>query len=52
MLKETGRRAREEIGRSWLHAIEYMDDGTPIELTVKIDESNVCNFFYFSDFDL
>lgn len=41
MLKETGRRAREETGQSLLHAVDYMDDGTPIELTVKIDESNV-----------
>uniref|UniRef100_A0A914WFH1 5-oxoprolinase n=1 Tax=Plectus sambesii TaxID=2011161 RepID=A0A914WFH1_9BILA len=38
MLKEFGRNARESAGEAKLHAVDYMDDGTPIELTVDINE--------------
>ncbi|GAA5900031.1 uncharacterized protein JCM6883_006068 [Sporobolomyces salmoneus] len=31
------KRTVEKLGRSELHAVDYMDDGTPIELSIKID---------------
>lgn len=37
-----------ERGSKKLHAIEYLDDGTPIELTVIIDDQNGSAIF---DFD-
>jgi 5-oxoprolinase (ATP-hydrolysing) len=40
MLKEIAIDARKRTGESVLHAVEFMDDGTPISLKITIDESN------------
>ncbi|ROT78044.1 hypothetical protein C7M84_003267 [Penaeus vannamei] len=37
LLREVGSRVRMKTGSSSLHAIDYMDDGSPIELNVDID---------------
>lgn len=37
LLKDVGARVYEETGAYSLHAIDYMDDGSPIELTVDIN---------------
>jgi len=37
-----------ERGSKQLHAIEYLDDGTPIELTVTIDDQNGSAIFDFN----
>lgn len=37
LLREVGSRVRMKTGSSSLHAIDYMDDGSPIELSVDID---------------
>uniref|UniRef100_F1KRH0 5-oxoprolinase n=1 Tax=Ascaris suum TaxID=6253 RepID=F1KRH0_ASCSU len=39
LLKQVGRKRREETGVAKLTAIDYMDDGTPIYLTVEIDDA-------------
>ncbi|KAJ0171556.1 hypothetical protein K1T71_013106 [Dendrolimus kikuchii] len=47
MLKEIAVNALNKTGSTVLKATEYMDNGTPIELTVKLDKDNgsaVCNF--------
>lgn len=45
MIKEIGRKSKEKTGRSELFFLDHMDDGTPMELTVKIDTEKVCDFF-------
>ena len=37
--------AEKAHGKPILHAIDYMDDGTPIELTVTIDKEKVLGIF-------
>ncbi|XP_071530389.1 5-oxoprolinase isoform X1 [Panulirus ornatus] len=37
LLKEVGSRIKRKTGASLLHAVDYMDDGSPIELTVDIN---------------
>ncbi|CAK1543361.1 unnamed protein product [Leptosia nina] len=47
MLKEIARKALENTGSMVLKATEYMDNGTPIVLTVTLDKDNgsaVCDF--------
>uniref|UniRef100_A0A2H1WCL0 SFRICE_009033 n=1 Tax=Spodoptera frugiperda TaxID=7108 RepID=A0A2H1WCL0_SPOFR len=47
MLKEIARNALSKTGSSVLQATEYMDNGTPINLTVTLDEnegSAICDF--------
>ncbi|KAL0812063.1 hypothetical protein ABMA28_009453, partial [Loxostege sticticalis] len=47
MLREIARNAHEKTGSTVLKATEYMDNGTPIVLTVTLDEkqgSAVCDF--------
>lgn len=48
MLKEIGVDAKNRTGQSVLSATEFMDDGTPISLTVSIDEKNGTAVFDFS----
>ncbi|KHN74521.1 5-oxoprolinase [Toxocara canis] len=38
LLKQVGRKRREETGIAILSAVDYMDDGTPICLSVQIDD--------------
>lgn len=40
VLKEIATRTKERVGRSVLTAVDYMDDGTPICLTVSIQEND------------
>ncbi|XP_022818304.1 5-oxoprolinase [Spodoptera litura] len=47
MLKEIARNALSKTGSSVLQATEYMDNGTPINLTITLDEkegSAICDF--------
>lgn len=37
MLREIGRRSLEITGKNTLTAVDYMDDGSPIKLSVEID---------------
>ena len=37
MLKEIGQKALASTGESKLHATDFMDDGSPIDLTISID---------------
>ncbi|CAH1735140.1 unnamed protein product [Chironomus riparius] len=48
MLKEIAMDARNRTGNSVLQATEFMDDGTPITLTVKINEDNGTAVFDFT----
>lgn len=48
MLKEIAADARARTGRAVLHAEEFMDDGTPIVLTVTINESDGTAVFDFT----
>jgi 5-oxoprolinase (ATP-hydrolysing) len=41
LLKQISKRALKDRGESRLHAIDYMDDGSPIELSVHIDGETV-----------
>ena len=41
MLKEFGVETKQRTGKAILEATEYMDDGSPIKLTVSIDETKV-----------
>ncbi|VDM49570.1 unnamed protein product [Toxocara canis] len=41
LLKQVGRKRREETGIAILSAVDYMDDGTPICLSVQIDDEKV-----------
>lgn len=47
LLKEVGRRIQKQTGISRLHAIDYMDDGSPIELTVNINTDDGTAVFDF-----
>ncbi|KPJ05827.1 5-oxoprolinase [Papilio xuthus] len=47
MLKDIAKNAIKKTGSAVLHATEYMDNGTPIQLTVTLDKdkgSAVCDF--------
>ncbi len=48
MLKEIAADAKRRTGDSVLKAIEYMDDGSPIALSILIDEKNGTAVFDFS----
>lgn len=48
MLKEISIDAKQRTGSSVLEAIEYMDDGTPIALTVTIDQDQGSAVFDFT----
>lgn len=48
LLREVGSRVRMKTGSSSLHAIDYMDDGSPIELSVDIDVERGTAVFDFS----
>lgn len=37
LLKEVGSHIHKKAGASTLHAVDHMDDGSPIELTVDIN---------------
>ena len=46
MLKEFGVETKERTGKAVLEATDYMDDGSPIKLTVNIDETKVNDKFF------
>eukprot|EP00111_Clytia_hemisphaerica_P019120 TCONS_00056456-protein len=48
MLKDFGRETKERTGKAILEAVEYMDDGSPIQLTVQIDEQKGSAVFDFT----
>lgn len=48
MLKEIAVDARKRTGSTTLHATEFMDDGSPIALTVTIDEADGTAVFDFT----
>lgn len=48
MLKEIAVDARKRTGSTTLHATEFMDDGSPIALTVAIDEADGTAVFDFT----
>lgn len=41
LLKQVAKETKRKTGSTKLHAIDYMDDGTPLELHVQIDEKKV-----------
>lgn len=47
LLKDVGNRVYQLTGDTSLHAIDYMDDGSPIELTVDINVKNGTAVFDF-----
>lgn len=47
LLKDVGARVYEKTGAYSLHAIDYMDDGSPIELTVDINPEDGTALFDF-----
>ena len=49
LLKDVGNRVFKITGATSLHAIDYMDDGSPIELTVDINVKDGTAIF---DFEL
>eukprot|EP00045_Choanoeca_perplexa_P014632 m.173740 g.173740 ORF g.173740 m.173740 type:complete len:1257 (+) comp16743_c0_seq1:48-3818(+) len=48
MLKQRAKSARELTGTTTLHELDYLDDGSPIELTVEIDEETGSAVFDFA----
>lgn len=48
MLREIGKRSLEMTGKTQLSAVDYMDDGSPIKLTVDIDVDQGSAFCDFS----
>lgn len=42
MLREIGRRAEDETGRSRIAAVDFMDDGSRIQLVIDIDIEKGC----------
>lgn len=48
VLKEIAVQAKKRTGRSILTAVDYMDDGTPIRLTVSIEEKDGSALFDFT----
>ena len=41
MLKEIAQKTRERTGKTRLHAVDQMDDGSVIALDISIDEEKV-----------
>ena len=41
MLKEIGKNTLEKTGKTRLMAVDYMDDGTPIQLSIDININEV-----------
>lgn len=47
LLKDVGARVYKNTGTSSLHAVDYMDDGSPIELSVDINTKDGTAVFDF-----
>lgn len=47
LLKDVGKRVYKKTGAFFLHAVDYMDDGSPIELTVDINTKDGTAVFDF-----
>ena len=43
MLKEIAARTKEKTGLTQLHAVDFMDDGSKIELRIDILQEQVCS---------
>ncbi|XP_033626321.1 5-oxoprolinase-like isoform X1 [Asterias rubens] len=48
MLKEIGKNTLEKTGKTRLMAVDYMDDGTPIQLSIDININEGAAFFDFT----
>ena len=47
LLKDVGNRVYKKTGATSLHAVDYMDDGSPIQLTVDINVNDGTAVFDF-----